>query len=935
MCLWKKCLGKIEFIVCFIILLQSSLLSQPMGTIKWSVNNIDYGGGPIIGNDGIIYVGNSAVDENGKIIKQTYDNGNYITIGLDNTLYIFRYGALTPNILAQNVDGTQKWLAYIDGVGSPAIGRDGTIYIHTKQGYCIAVDKDGNKKWKLSIEESDSDRFWGGAAIGPDGTVYITTANRYLHSVSLLAITQNGKIKWRIGKSLEPEKISPPVIGDDGTIYCYMGEDFTAISSSGSEKWRINTGFKEETPAIGPLGIIYAVYNDGLYALNADGSKKWVCYFGNNIFLTAPSIGADGVIYTEANGKINAINSDGTIRWVCTLPSIGYPGVSGAIVIGRSGTIYVCDNGTLYAINSSSKGLAESSWPKKYCDNANTGNAYNAHFPVAQISAPEACLLYENIEFDGSLSYDATGGGLTYAWRIIDAPSGSDNVHLSSENQVKSTCQISLPGTYRIELKVADSQNQVSFDYYTVVGGLKWKYKSSQYQGNEIYSCPAIADDGTIYINDMKDYCYAINPDGTEKWKIYTHGGPSAPAIGRDGTIYVLGYPGNLFAINPDGSLKWSFGATSFAPSENHLASPAIGADGIVYVGVDHFYAITPQGNSSWQLLNLGGGSPAIGKDGKIYIATVSGISAFAIDGTRWSYNTDPLGVSSIALDSLGTVYAGTSSVYYPWQTTRQGRVYAINSDGSLKWLFEGDGLEYYSPAIGADGTIYVGSFEKYGGEAFYAINSNGKIRWKRDGVGGGSCPTIGDDGAIYIGSSDGGLHAINPDGTEKWVFKSLEEPFVSFIRPPVVHSATIDDDGTIYFAAGYSIYAIQSTSAGLAKTEWPKFRQNKHNTGRFDISLNSFVSSENLSKEEDILFNIFPNPFNEKAIIKFYVLGSSEVNLKIFNILGKIVFERKERIKQGHNEIIWNTTGMASGTYIVQLATGIQTSHKTVTLLK
>ena len=33
------------------------------------------------------------------------------------------------------------------------------------------------------------------------------------------------------------------------------------------------------------------------------------------------------------------------------------------------------------------------------------------------------------------------------------------------------------------------------------------------------------------------------------------------------------------------------------------------------------------------------------------------------------------------------------------------------------------------------------------------------------------SSPAIGADGTIYVGSDDGKLYAINPDGTQKWAF--------------------------------------------------------------------------------------------------------------------------------------------------------------------
>jgi outer membrane protein assembly factor BamB len=59
----------------------------------------------------------------------------------------------------------------------------------------------------------------------------------------------------------------------------------------------------------------------------------------------------------------------------------------------------------------------------------------------------------------------------------------------------------------------------------------------------------------------MDDKFYAINPDGSQKWRLTTEQLTvfSSPAIGADGTIYVGSHDYNLYAINPDGSQKWSF----------------------------------------------------------------------------------------------------------------------------------------------------------------------------------------------------------------------------------------------------------------------------------------------------------------------------------------------------------------------------------------
>ena len=69
--------------------------------------------------------------------------------------------------------------------------------------------------------------------------------------------------------------------------------------------------------------------------------------------------------------------------------------------------------------------------------------------------------------------------------------------------------------------------------YYA--GGLIW------------HSCPAIAEDGTIYFGAWDNNLHAVNPDGTSKWKFGANADiVSSPAIDEDGTIYFGGMgPGN------------------------------------------------------------------------------------------------------------------------------------------------------------------------------------------------------------------------------------------------------------------------------------------------------------------------------------------------------------------------------------------------------
>jgi len=144
------------------------------------------------------------------------------------------------------------------------------------------------------------------------------------------------------------------------------------------------------------------------------------------------------------------------------------------------------------------------------------------------------------------------------------------------------------------------------------------------------------------------------------KWKWYfTTGGQvhSSPAIGADGTIYVGATGTNLSAINPDGSQKWIFTTVACVDS-----SPAIGADGTIYVGSDDwgFYAINPDGSQKW--VGITGGpvwsSPAIGADGTIYFGSDNG-NLYAITEEEGKKEHD-LTISSAAGGSVTAPGEGT-----------------------------------------------------------------------------------------------------------------------------------------------------------------------------------------------------------------------------------------------------------------------------------
>lgn len=249
-------------------------------------------------------------------------------------------------------------------------------------------------------------------------------------------------------------------------------------------------------------------------------------------------------------------------------------------------------------------------------------------------------------------------------------------------------------------------------------GSKKWSFAIGNVTSN-----PAIGKDGTIYINNYESFdgLYAINPDGSKKWNFKMKTGHSSPAIAKDGTIYVINYYG-LYAINPDGSEKWEWEY----PYKDYLSdgiysSPAIGEDGTIYVGSheEKLYAINPDGTEKWSFDSKGkiNSSPVIGEDDSIYIGSELGFFyAVAPDGTeKWNIKLEGTVNSSPIVGADGTVYVGSginNSNEEQAEVKKNGRIYAINPDGTEKWSTTTGYISFSSGVISKEGILYIGSLE-------------------------------------------------------------------------------------------------------------------------------------------------------------------------------------------------------------------------------
>ena len=158
-------------------------------------------------------------------------------------------------------------------------------------------------------------------------------------------------------------------------------------------------------------------------------------------------------------------------------------------------------------------------------------------------------------------------------------------------------------------------------------------------------------------------------------------------------------------------------------------------------------------------------------------------------DTLRWRYLTGRAITSSPALGPDGTIYVGSTDNY----------LYAVSPQGILRWRYETGALIRFSPAIATDGTVYFGSDDGY----IYAVRPDGTLYWRRRvGTYVAQSPAIGADGTVYVGSDDQNLYAFTADGVQQWQYP---------IPWGIAGSPAIAADGTLYFGSYDSVHAVNA----------------------------------------------------------------------------------------------------------------------------
>jgi outer membrane protein assembly factor BamB len=359
---------------------------------------------------------------------------------------------------------------------------------------------------------------------------------------------------------------------------------------------------------------------------------------------------------------------------------------------------------------------------------------------------------------------------------------------------------------------------------------LKWQFTLPGWGG----SVP-IGADGTAYVGTDAGVLFALNPDGTEKWRFEMPTIQVTPpsdwpeterkeirdkglkvsitdvSIGPDGTIYfgqalhlwrgsttggfsVPGYERKVYALDPNRTVKWTF----HVDQRDVATHISIDPNGTLYFGAVkgqygqaecHFYAVSPAGQEKWSVLLSSWGtilSAALAEDGTIYVGGDKLKALASLDGSvKWEYDIETTTsiAAAPAVGPDGTIYVCTR----PGAREDYSELVAIGPDGTKKWELA-VGVMETSPAVAKDGTIYITSWAPDGARAEPDVKT--------------------------------GLTAITPDGQVKWSYVTR---FPNWHFDPDQRgmpwgsdsSPIVGSDGTVYFGSDVGlVYAVNADGA-------------------------------------------------------------------------------------------------------------------------
>lgn len=285
---------------------------------------------------------------------------------------------------------------------------------------------------------------------------------------------------------------------------------------------------------------------------------------------------------------------------------------------------------------------------------------------------------------------------------------------------------------------------------------------------------------------------------------------------------------GGVDASASPGDVLWSY---SYALQVQF--APAIAEDGTIVAqgtrtlhtpaGGPTVVAVSPTGELRWDAVSAPGATPAPPPAIDDGVVLVPAAKQGAVDGVLYRYQLEggtalpPIDLTGPIMDGLAVGSDGT--IYIPATPLQAVR------DGAPVWsyLMTGDGKTGTNAAVGPSGTIYVAG--RGADHNLHAINPDGSEKWTRD-LGAATIDPLAVDDAerIYVVTSGGKLFVYDVEGELAWTYQLPSNRSGG--------GMVIGPDRTVYVGAagttpgaytGEYLFALREGEAGKGEVVWRK----------------------------------------------------------------------------------------------------------------
>lgn len=374
-------------------------LADRNSPIKWKQILPDHlTSSPVIGNDGSIYTTTwngsiYALDRSGAVRWTYHLDPNEIPGALTRDADGNLYFATTRRVFSLTAAGRKRWETecappnpFPRPAQEAALTRD--LMVTTCGDHFAALDlTEGRELWKVPYP---SFQYNATPVALKSGAIVLSLDSR------LVAVDRNGNPLWnfpppkyilpspRPGLSLDQMDFTSAIaVGSDDSLYLGSGDgEFSCFSPQGTLNWTYNAGplrgiFFTASPVITSDGTIVAISTEAsLYTFSSNGELLWSLPVGapaKSLVQPSPLLGSDGTIYVLVAGKLVAFSAVGTKLWELPLPSDAVTSPA----LAPDGTLYIATaDKTLYAMQTTSKELMNSPWPKYQRDLWNSGSSF-------------------------------------------------------------------------------------------------------------------------------------------------------------------------------------------------------------------------------------------------------------------------------------------------------------------------------------------------------------------------------------------------------------------------------------------------------------------------------------------------------------------------------------------------------------------------------